>query len=248
MSDIMAFIPARAGSKSVVHKNIKLLKNHPLIAYSIRAALLTSGIDRVIVSTDSEEYAEIARNYGAETPFIRPQKLSNDNSTDYDWIYHALTWFRKEEGKVPRLIAHLRPTTPLRDPKVVEMGIRYLGSEPQATALRSVHEMSSTAYKCFQTDSKYLTCAFTSSYNLDEGNAPRQNYPATYEANGYVDVLRSNFILNNPEKIHGNKVLAYIIKHTFDVDSKEDFKYLENEVVSYPELFNRLFQPEKSCK
>ena len=104
------------------------------------------------------------------------------------------------------------------------MGIRYLDSEPQATALRSVHEMSSTAYKCLQTDSKYLTCAFTNSYNLDEGNFPRQNYPVTYEANGYVDVLRSNFILNNPEKIHGNKVLAYIIKHTSDVDSKEDFK------------------------
>jgi len=242
----MAFIPARSGSKSVAHKNIKLLKNYPLIAYSIQAARITPGIDRVIVSTDSEEYAEIAREYGAETPFIRPQELAADNSTDYDWVHHALMWLQKEEGKFPRLIVHLRPTTPFRDPQIIEKGIQYLESEPQSTALRSVQEMSQTAYKCFQADSKYLTCIFTNSINLDEGNIPRQNYPKTYEANGHVDILRSDFILNNPEKVHGNKVLAYITEHTSDVDSEEDFKYLEYEVASHPELFDRLFQAEKS--
>ena len=129
MSDIMAFIPARAGSKSVVHKNIKLLKNHPLIAYSIRAALLTSGIDRVIVSTDSEEYAGISKEYGAEVPFIRPAKFAQDESGDFDWISHALGWFKKKEGISPRLIVHLRPTTPLRQPQVIERALKTINTE-----------------------------------------------------------------------------------------------------------------------
>ena len=243
MSDITALIPARTGSKSVVNKNIRLLKNHPLIAYSVQAARLTPGIDRVIVSTDSEEYAKIAREYGAETPFIRPKELAGDSSTDFDWINHALNWLQKEEGNIPRLIAHLRPTTPLRDPEMVEKGICHLESEPGATALRSVHEMSQTAYKCFQADSKYLTCVCTNSPNLDESNGPRQNYPTTYEPNGYVDVLKSEFILKNHTKVHGNKVLAFITEHSLDVDSEEDFKHLENQVASDPEMVNRLFQP-----
>ena len=243
MLDIAAFIPARTGSKSVVNKNIRLLKSHPLIAYSVQAARLTRGIGRVIVSTDSEEYAEIAREYGAETLFIRPKELARDCSTDYDWIHHALSWLRKEEGNIPRLIAHLRPTTPLRDPEIVEKGIQFLDSEPGATSLRSVHKMSQTAYKCFQADSKYLTCVCTNSPDLDPGNGPRQNFPTTYEANGYVDVLKSEFILKNPTKIHGNKVLAFIIEHSLDVDSEEDLKILKNQVASDPEMVNRLFQP-----
>jgi len=247
-SGIYALIPARSGSKSVPDKNIKLLGGHPLIAYAIRAALLTPSIERVIVSTDSEKYAEIARDYGAETPFIRPEKLAGDNSTDYDWIKHALDWLIKEEAKVPRLIAHLRPTAPFRDPELIEKGIRYMESEPDATALRSVQEMSQTAYKCFQSNSKYLACIFTNSPNLDEGNIPRQNYPITYEANGHVDVLKSEFILNNPEKVHGDKTLAFIIDHTTDVDSEDDFKRLEYEASQFPELVNRLFAPKVSRK
>ena len=242
-SGIYAFIPARSGSKSVPDKNIRLLNGHPLIAYSIKAAQLTPSIERVIVSTNSEKYAAIAREYGAETPFLRPSVLAGDNSTDYDWIHHVLDWLRKEEGQVPRLIAHLRPTAPFRDPATIEDGICYLNSEPSATGLRSVQEMSQTAYKFFESDSKYLQCVFTKSPNLDEGNIPRQNYTDTYEANGHIDVLRSDFILKNPGKVHGDRVLAKIIKHTSDVDSEEDFKYLEYEVANYPELFNRLFQP-----
>ena len=79
---------------------------------------------------------------------------------------------------------------------------------------------------------------------MDEGNVPRQNYLVTYEANGHIDVLRSDFILKNPEKIHGNKVLAFITQNTSDVDSEEDFKYLEYEVSRYPDLFDRLFHPK----
>ena len=236
----MAFIPARAGSKSVVHKNIKLLKNHPLIAYSIRAALLTSGIDRVIVSTDSEEYAEIARNYGAETPFIRPAKFAQDESGDFDWISHALGWFKKKEGISPRLIVHLRPTTPLRQPQVIERALKTIESNLDATALRSVHGMSQTAYKCFEKDGDYLTCISSGIRDIESTNRVRQSFPKTYEPNGYVDILKTDFFLKH-NKVHGDRVIAFQTNRVSDVDTLEDFNYLEYQVNQNIKLYNELF-------
>ena len=89
----IALIPARAGSKRVVHKNILRLAGHPLIAYTICAARASGVFDRVVVSTDSEDYAAVARHYGAETPFIRPPALAGDTSPDIEWVKHSLGWF-----------------------------------------------------------------------------------------------------------------------------------------------------------
>ena len=97
MSDIIAIIPARAGSKSLVDKNIKYLSGHPLIAYSIAAAKLSKKIKKVIVSTNSKEYADIAKQYGAEVPFIRPDKISIDTAIDRDFLIHAMNWFKENE-------------------------------------------------------------------------------------------------------------------------------------------------------
>ena len=116
MNDIIAIIPARSGSKSLMDKNIKLLSGHPLIAYSIAAAKLSKGIDRIIVSTNSEKYADIARQYGAEVPFIRPDRYSTDTSTDRDFLIHAMKWLKENEDTLPEYWVHLRPTTPLRIP------------------------------------------------------------------------------------------------------------------------------------
>jgi N-acylneuraminate cytidylyltransferase len=236
----MAFIPARAGSKSVVHKNIKLLKNHPLIAYSIRAALLTSGIDRVIVSTDSEEYAGISKEYGAEVPFIRPAKFAQDESGDFDWISHALGWFKKKEGISPRLIVHLRPTTPLRQPQVIEKALKTIESNLDATALRSVHGMSQTAYKCFEKDGDYLTCISSGIRDIESTNRVRQSFPKTYEPNGYVDILKTDFFLKH-NKVHGDRVIAFQTNRVSDVDTLEDFNYLEYQVNQNIKLYNELF-------
>ena len=98
MNDVVAIIPARSGSKSVAHKNIKLLSGHPLIAYSIAAAQLSKSIGRIIVSTDSEHYAGIAKKYGAEVPFIRPAKLSEDKSGDREFLEHAMEWMAENEA------------------------------------------------------------------------------------------------------------------------------------------------------
>ena len=241
MADVVAVIPARSGSKSVVDKNIKLLGGHPLIAYSITAAKLASGIDRIIVSTDSVEYASIASKYGAEVPFLRPPEISSDNSTDNEWIKHALDWMQNEEDFVPSYIVHLRPTTPLREPIYIEKAIEYLKQDNIATALRSSHEMTQSSYKTFEIDRGYYKCLCTGSLDLDEANRPRQEFKKTYDPNGYVDVYKTHYIMENG-KILGDRVLAYITPRITEIDSLEEFDFLEYQVYKNPTLVSRLFE------
>ena len=245
MSDTIALIPARSGSKGVRDKNIQRLNDHPLIAYAIKAAHKVKAIQRVFVSTDSESYANVAKEYGAEVPFLRPPELSEDDSTDIEWIRHTLQWLKREEGTVPRLLIHLRPTTPLRDPVIVRKAIEAIEADEEATALRSVHEMSQTAYKSFQLNQNHLACLCTGSMDLDAANLPRQQFPKTYQPNGYVDVLKSEFILNN-NQLHGNKVLAYITPHVKEVDVAEDFSYLLYQINHHEEMFSRLFDVQSN--
>ena len=108
MSGTLALIPARSGSKGVPDKNIRPLGGWPLMAYSIKAGLLSKNIDRVIVSTDSEDYAAIAKKFGAEVPFLRPQGLSTDSSSDYEFVKHALDQLQLLGDKIPDYIVHCR--------------------------------------------------------------------------------------------------------------------------------------------
>ena len=241
MSDTIAIIPARSGSKGVPDKNIKSLGGRPLIAYSIQAGLMAENIDRVIVSTDSENYAAIAKEYGAEVPFLRPVEISTDFSTDYEFIRHALDWLKASEGKIPEYIVHLRPSTPLRDPAVVAAAVEAFRKDKEATALRSVHEMSESAYKCFCIESGHLVDLVIGSTNLEGANNARQSYPKTYHGNGYVDVLRSEFVLEHG-KIHGDRVMAYVTDVIHEVDSETDFDYIAYQIARDQTLVDRLFQ------
>jgi len=241
MANVVAVIPARSGSKSVVDKNIKLLGGHPLIAYSIAAAQLASQIDRIIVSTDSIEYASIAREYGAEVPFLRPPEISGDNSTDYECIKHILNWMQNEENFLPSYLVHLRPTTPLREPIYIEKAIECLKQDNSATALRSSHEMTQSSYKTFEIEKGYYKCLCTGSWDLDEANRPRQEFKKTYDPNGYVDVYKTHYIMENG-KILGDRVLAYITPRITEIDSLEEFDFLEYQVYKNPTLVSRLFK------
>src|SRR3989344_8734794 len=113
---IYCLIPARSNSKVIVSKNVKTLKDFPLLAYSIAASKLSKKITRTIVSTNSPDTVELAKKYGAEVPFLRPEKFCRDSSNDLDVIAHALRWFQRNEREMPDLIVYLRPTTPLRYP------------------------------------------------------------------------------------------------------------------------------------
>ena len=162
---IIAVIPARSGSKGVTNKNIRELAGRPLIGYSIMVAKMAKLIDRIIVSTDSEKYASLAIEYGAEVPFLRPSEYSGDKSTDYDFVKHLLDWLADNEDVLPDYIVHLRPTTPFRDPDVLDNAIRKFMNNTEATSLRSAHEMPESAYKQFELDNKYFKTICTGTIN-----------------------------------------------------------------------------------
>ena len=237
----MAVIPARSGSKGVPDKNIKELSGKPLIAYSILTAQKIKLINRIIVSTDSDEYAALATDIGAEVPFIRPIELSNDDSTDYDFVKHLLDWLIENESHIPDYIIHLRPTTPLRDPDIVENAIEIFMKKPEATSLRSAHEMPETAYKQFELEDKYFKTICTGSFELDDANKSRQSFPKTYTPNGYVNILKTEYILEN-NLLHGNRVMGYITDFTIEVDVEEDFEFLEWQINKNKKLVTTIFR------
>jgi CMP-N,N'-diacetyllegionaminic acid synthase len=237
-NEVYAIIPARSGSKGVSNKNIINLGGYPLIAYSIAAAKKCPTIDRVIVSTDSKEYARIAIKYGAEVPFIRPSDISNDIATDLQFFKHAVQYFRQEENHVPEYFAHLRPTTPLRHPNIIDQGIKkFINSE--YSALRSVHEMSETAYKNFEIENEKLKILCGGSFDIESANLPRQSLPVTYYPNGYIDIVRSSMIEKN--LLHGDNVHAFITEVAYEIDEIDDIDFLEFMIQKKPNLLKKLF-------
>jgi CMP-N,N'-diacetyllegionaminic acid synthase len=241
MSRTIALIPARAGSKGVPNKNVRLLGGHSLLAWSIAACRRSKTIDRIIVSTDSVEYCALARELGADAPFLRPAEISGDRSTDYEFIVHALNWLAENDEK-PEYIVHIRATTPLRDPLLVDEAVRLFSGAERATALRSVHEMAESAYKTFEiAPGGQLRRVASTSTALDAANNARQQFPVTYQANGYVDVLSRDFILR-AGLIHGDHVIPFVTPPAVEIDTEEDFEYAEFQLARHPDIIKRLFE------
>ena len=227
MPRFSAIIPARSGSKSIKDKNLALLGGYPLIAYSIALAKTTAGIDRVVVSTDSLEYAAIAEKYGAEVPFLRPEALSQDNSTDYDFMSHAVSWFDDNSKHSPEFWIHLRPTTPLRDTHIVKAAMSLITERQDATALRSGHLSPESPFKWLRKNRDgFLTSLNGEDTNLDKYNGPRQDFPDVLIPNGYVDIIRTSFIRER-KLLHGNKVLAFETPFCSELDAYEELELLE---------------------
>jgi N-acylneuraminate cytidylyltransferase len=217
MNNIIAIIPARAGSKTLMDKNIKLLSGHPLIAYSIAAAKLSKKIERVIVSTNSKKYADIAKRYGAEVPFIRPDKYSTDTSTDKDFLVHAMSFFKNYEYWV-----HLRPTTPLRNIEIIDKAIKEIVNDKHVTSLRSGHKAPESPLKWFIKKENY----FKGLIENENYNLPKEAFEQVYIPDGYVDILKSSFVMNN-NKIHGDKMIGFESPVCTEVDSLEEFNYIQ---------------------
>ena len=227
---MIAIIPARSGSKGVPGKNIKLLGGIPLFAFSIIAAKMMSSVSRVIVSTDSSEYAEIAKQYGAEVPFLRPIEISGDKSTDYDLFLHALNWFKNYENFIPDYLLHLRPTTPLRDPQIMEDAVKLFNENKNiATSLRSGHSAPESPYKWFLKDDNNYFKGLRDDLTPEKVNLPRQSFPSVYIPDGYIDILKSSVILEN-RTLHGDKMLVFESPFCVEVDTKDDFEYLEFQI------------------
>lgn len=240
MVEVVALIPARSGSKGVPHKNVRTLGGHSLLAWSIAACNRSSQIGRTIVSTDSTDYAAKAQQLGAEAPFLRPAEISGDHAVDYDFVVHALDWLAAR-GEEPPYIAHIRATTPFRDPILIDEAVHSFRASADATALRSVQEMPESAYKTFEIEhGGLLRRVGTGSMDLDAANNARQRFPTTYSANGYIDVLSTAFIRRS-KLIHGDRVAAFLTPPVVEVDTEEDFAHLEFQLANNPAIARKLF-------
>jgi CMP-N,N'-diacetyllegionaminic acid synthase len=215
MSDYIVLIPARGGSKRILKKNIYNLGNKPLIYYSIKM-----GLDLgypTYVSTDSEEIAYISSQIGAKI-IMRPHEFALDTSLDIDWIFHALKCI-DSSGK--EKIIFLRPTTPFRNINVVMNGITSFISK--FTSLRSVEPLSEAIEKMMWIKNGDLV-----SVALD-ANAhilSNQNFDVSYKPNGYLDILKSDFILSGTG-LYGDKIQPLITNRVPEIDVIEDFEYAE---------------------
>ncbi len=222
----VALIPARGGSKSVPKKNIRKVGGYPLLAYSIAAAKLSENIERTIVTTDSEEIAQIARQYGAETPFLRPAEYARDDSPDNEFVEHAIAWLGKNEGSIPQYFVHLRPTTPIRDPELIDDAIDCIRKDDNATSLRSGHLCVHPPYKWFKKEEGRYLSPLMPGMTCDETNLPRQGFADVFVPNGYVDVIRTDFVIETG-LLHGERIIGYLTEEIPDIDTELDLKKLE---------------------
>ena len=154
----IAIIPARQGSKGIPDKNITDVAGKPLIAHSIDVAKKSDGISMVLVTTDSERYAKIAEEYGAIAPFLRPSEISQSESTDIEYLQHALNWLSEHDGNVPEYVVLLRPTTPIRKKEHIETAMHLIEKSKTASAVVSVNYLDECPYKWMMLgDNGFLT-------------------------------------------------------------------------------------------
>jgi YrbI family 3-deoxy-D-manno-octulosonate 8-phosphate phosphatase len=226
--EVLAIVPARAGSKSIPKKNVRFFAGHPLLAYSIAAGLQAKRVSRVMVSTDDKEFSDIARSYGAEVPFLRPAELAADDVTDLPVFEHALHWLIENEDYRPDLVVQLRPTSPIRPRDCVDRALEILINNPQADSVRGVVPSGQNPYKMwrFSDDGSLeplLQDAGSESYNM-----PRQELPATYWQTGHIDAIRTETILEK-KSMSGEVILPLLLdaRYTVDIDTLEDWRRAE---------------------
>ncbi len=219
MTEILAIIPARGGSKGIPRKNIRPFCGYPLIAYSIAAGLQAQTVTRVLVSTDDEEIAAVARTWGAETPFLRPAEFAQDKTTDLPVFAHALEWLEKHEGYRPNVVVQLRPTSPIRPVGLVDDAVRILLQHPDADSVRGIVPAGQNPHKMWRLpggiDSPMKNLLDVEGIE-EPYNAPRQILPDVYWQTGHIDAIRPAAILNG--SMSGRNIYPLLIDPNFTVD------------------------------
>lgn len=219
--NILAIIPARSGSKSVVDKNIRIIGDKPMLAHSIDHALQSKYINRVIVSTDSEKYASIARQYGAEIPFIRPAEYATDTALDIDVFYHALTYLQEKEKYTADIVVQLRPTYPIRNVSDIDAMIELLINNPETDSVRTIAPAKEIAYKMWRKNEDGSIIPLLN--DIPEAyNMPRQQLPEIYYQNACIDVIRAS-VITEQHSMSGEKILGYQMSENYDIDTEEEF-------------------------
>jgi len=247
-SNVVAVIQARGGSKGVPRKNIRNLGGFPLLAFSVVACKLAKSIERTIVSTDDTEIADIAKSFGADVPFMRPAEYARDDSTDKQVFDHAMGWFEENEGYSPDYWVQIRPTTPLREPSLLDEAITEIISKTEATSLVSVHEIEESPGKMFGMLDGYLHGLCPMDPRPEYFSLPRQEFPPVYFGNGYVDIIKSD-TLKHYNSCYGPRMVAFLAPNTGEVDVEDDFKKLNYFLTSGKfSIYNYLCENFKELK
>ena len=230
--EVLAIVPARGGSKSIPGKNIKLLGGFPLIAYSIAAGLGAKNVTRVLVSTDDEAIAKVARDWGADVPFLRPAEHSQDNTTDWPVFDHALRWLAEHENYRPEIVVHLRPTSPFRRLSHIDDAVTLLRKNVNADAVRTVCTPFQNPFKMWMEGDGFMKPLMTG-FGEEPYNQPRQNLPKVWWQTGYVDACRTQTILEM-RSMTGRSILPLKISDAdwIDIDSPADWQMAENLIAS----------------
>jgi N-acylneuraminate cytidylyltransferase len=227
--NIVALILARSGSKRLPDKNIRPLAGHPLIAYSIAAAIQSKIFKAVIVSTDSEQYADVARHYGAEIPFLRPARISGDTSPDIEWVDYTLNQLCKS-GRDFEYFSILRPTSPFRLPDTIRRAWQEFSVQKGVDSLRAVE-------KCQQHPGKMWVVRGNRMVPLLPMGPAEQPWhssqypslPEVYVQNASLEIARTGVVFEE-KTIAGNVLMPFFTKNFegFDVNTNYDWDLAEH--------------------
>ena len=225
--NILGIIGARSGSRGVKDKNIRQLLGKPLIGRIIETSKESKYISRVIVSTDSKYYADIAREFGAEVPFLRPEEFSFDLSSDYDYVLHAVKWLKSNENYEPDIVVRLMATVPLQTTEDIDLCIEELMKDSSAHSAVVISEACQHPFKALKlVDDKkgghYLVSYFSES-GREVTPVARQNYEKAYFRSNII-ACRLNTIYST-DSLTGDRVRYHIIpqERALDIDSEMDF-------------------------
>ncbi|MBI4600458.1 MAG: acylneuraminate cytidylyltransferase family protein [Planctomycetes bacterium] len=229
----IALVPARSGSKRVKGKNVRILAGHPLIAYAISAARQAGVFQAVVVSTDSEEIAAVARHYGADVPFLRPPEYAGDQSPDIEWIEHLLRELARQ-GRTYDCFGILRPTSPFRLPSTVRRAWDLFLGEAGADSLRAVERCSQHPGKMWVVRGRRLLPLLP--FGPPEQpwhSTPTQALPAVYVQNASLELAWTRVVLEG-RTIAGETVVPFVTEglEGFDINQPEDWEIAQALVAS----------------
>lgn len=231
---VLCLITARGGSKGIPRKNIKLLVGKPLIAHTIDAAKESGVFDRIIVSTDDAEIAEVAKQYGTEVPFMRPAELAGDTTPTLPVLVHALEWLKEHESYVPDTVMLLQPTAPLRSPEHIREAVE-LFTQSGADSVVSVSEVPGhhNPHWQFNLDNEQRISIFTGEAFKDIVKR-RQELPKTYTRNGAIYLFKTSLLFAAAPSFYGTDVRAFVMDaaSSVNIDSPEDFALAESRLVA----------------
>ncbi len=221
---MLAIIPARGGSKGLPRKNLKILNGVPLICHSIKSALASKSIDRVIVSTDDEEIANISKRCGAEVPFMRPVLLAGDESMVMDTYLHVIDELNKIENKSIGEFVALLPTVPLRLPTDIDEAVNIFKLN-KADSVISVVRSPIPIHWYRKISKDGILGDYLPEFNATKN---RQDFEKTYVPNGAIYVFRAE-VLRNTRKYYTDKTYPYIMPRdrSADIDNILDFEWAE---------------------